>query len=483
MVNNTHCRGFCAIATGLLLAGSTEGFAPIRPLVSCSNKVPLRMGLGPKSEKSSKPKTTNKKGNPLKPKKTRGKNDKRNDDYNPKNAQKAARDREQAKQTNVPSQTSRAPPWQVLSAKDAAANVVAEKRRRQLVKDGIDVDEEPAPVRVKTLSKNMLSEADQGILKWRRFNPVTAPVGMQFVGSYLDHRLPPRLGVPEIAFLGRSNVGKSSLLNRLVPSGTDEARVGKTPGATASVNIYTLMEQSNKGGTQKAILGLADLPGFGYAKLSKEVQQSVQQAAERYLSKREELALGILLVDSRRVPSDDDRAILAALYDIGVPIVVVATKIDKLSKNELDRSMETIRDELGLAEGQPLQISSVTGEGTKALWTIIMEACEIRVDELKQKRERDNEQVEEVGGLAMDEDGNMMTFDDGEELAYDQGYDWIHGIEKVSYGGDANDFDPNAYEDDAVGDIDEDEVFAQSPDLTLKELKRAAKIMERDGKG
>jgi GTP-binding protein len=243
------------------------------------------------------------------------------------------------------------------------------------------------------------------------------------------------------------------------------------------------MEQSNKGGTQKAILGLADLPGFGYAKLSKEVQQSVQQAAERYLSKREELALGILLVDSRRVPSDDDRAILAALYDIGVPIVVVATKIDKLSKNELDRSMETIRDELGLAEGQPLQISSVTGEGTKALWTIIMEACEIRVDELKQKRERDNEQVEEVGGLAMDEDGNMMTFDDGEELAYDQGYDWIHGIEKVSYGGDANDFDPNAYEDDAVGDIDEDEVFAQSPDLTLKELKRAAKIMERDGKG
>jgi hypothetical protein len=112
-----------------------------------------------------------------------------------------------------------------------------------------------------------------------------------------------------------------------------------------------------------------------------------------------------------------------------------------------------------------------------------MEACEIRVDELKQKRERDNEQVEEVGGLAMDEDGNMMTFDDGEELAYDQGYDWIHGIEKVSYGGDANDFDPNAYEDDAVGDIDEDEVFAQSPDLTLKELKRAAKIMERDGKG
>lgn len=344
-----------------------------------------------------------------------------------------------------------------------------------------DIETKSEPKVVKTLSKNMLSTADQTVLKWRRFNPSTAISGISFVGSYLDHRLPPRLGVPEVAFLGRSNVGKSSLLNRLV--GTDGARVGKTPGATASVNLYTLKEtMPNK--KEKVILGLADLPGFGYAKLSKQVQQSVQEAAERYLSRREELALGILLVDSRRVPSDSDRAILAALYDIGVPIVVVATKIDKLTKNEVEQSMETIREELGLPNGQPLQISSVTGEGTKALWTIILEACETRVDELKLKLERSNEEVEEeVGGVEMDKDGNYMPFDDGEELAYDQGYDWIHGTNNIYFGQEESNrnVDPNGEVYDDLVQDDVQESFAQSADLSMKDLRRKAKRMERDG--
>ena len=112
--------------------------------------------------------------------------------------------------------------------------------------------------------------------------------------------------------------------------------MGKTPGATASVNLYSLNASAAK--KNRPLLAFADLPGFGYAKLSKEVKESVEMAAERYLGKRKELALGILLVDVRRVPSDDDRAVLTALYDMGVPILVVATKIDKIgSKNMLEK--------------------------------------------------------------------------------------------------------------------------------------------------
>lgn len=169
-----------------------------------------------------------------------------------------------------------------------------------------------------------------------------------------------------LPFFLRSNVGKSSLLNRLSSFSrreegfNDVARVGKTPGATASVNLYAFYDKK-----EKPLLGFVDLPGFGYAKLSKGIKESVQQTAEKYLGKRTELVLGILLVDIRRVPSEDDRIVLAALFDMGVPIVVVATKTDKLSKNEVEYRLEDIRDGLGLPEGQPMRVSSRTGEGDR----------------------------------------------------------------------------------------------------------------------
>jgi hypothetical protein len=122
-------------------------------------------------------------------------------------------------------QSSHAPPWQVVSKKDMARNVQAEKNRRELAQqEGIHNVKEEVAIKV---SKSFLSNEDKALLAWKRFSQ-SPQDEIDFLGAYLDKQLPPRLGAPEVAFLGRSNVGKSSLLNQLVNS--DTARVGKTPG-------------------------------------------------------------------------------------------------------------------------------------------------------------------------------------------------------------------------------------------------------------
>jgi GTP-binding protein len=208
--------------------------------------------------------------------------------------------------------------------------------------------------------------------------------------------------------------------------------VGKTPGATASVNLYALLAKDKRAGgsgnSQKPLLGFVDLPGFGFAKLSKDLKQSVEVAAERYLNKRskKELALCILLVDIRRVPSEEDRAVLAALYDLGAPLLVVATKIDKLTSNELSASLEVVRSGLGLPEGQPFHVSSSTGTGIRELWSIILDACEDRVNEIRGSLENGGrvsigDAEEDIGDtVPLDEEGNFV--DENDEM---EGYEWI----------------------------------------------------------
>jgi GTP-binding protein len=271
--------------------------------------------------------------------------------------------------------------------------------------------------------------------------------------------------------LGRSNVGKSSLLNCLIsPSSSSSsssssatktrARVGKTPGATASVNLYALSSSNNKSNNNnnKDLLAFADLPGFGYAKLSQARQASIQAAADHYLSRRgPALCLAILLVDIRRnVVSDDDVTILNALLDQGLPLLVVATKIDKLSSSEeAERCLLDIRQGLGLPRGQPLlAVSSVTGQGTRELWRIILEACESTVQELRRRYHNDNDKDEYSDDD--DEEDEAIAFEDNDDdVVYSQGYDWIRDIDNDDGDYDEQDSNDYAYDDD----IDDEEDY------------------------
>ncbi|KAL3938518.1 MAG: hypothetical protein SGARI_001710 [Bacillariaceae sp.] len=375
-----------------------------------------------------------------------------------------------------------------------AKNIEAEKERRKIAQEQ---GKHLSPAQLQEFqatfqrSTDFLSPADKSLLAWKPFALNTnSKHEVLFQGAFLNKQLPPRLGVPEVAFLGRSNVGKSSLLNKLVNK-SDLARVGKTPDSGKKKQNASYPE-SNK----KALLGLVDLPGFGYAKLDKQTKESVQETAERYLEKRDELALGVLLVDSRREPSVDDKAVLAALFDMGLPLIVVATKVDKFSSpQKVDEALDVINQELGLPEGQPLCISSVTGQGVKELWKIILEACEGRVEELRDTLEKggSSEDDDDVIIPSPKEQTEVEVFDDDADVAYSQGYDWVHGHGSVMYETEEGDYDEKEdifYEDqydngeelDMYDDPDlNDEDIVVPQKQTMKELRKRAKEMEKRG--
>jgi GTP-binding protein len=410
-----------------------------------------------------------------------------------------------------------APPWQTISTKDMNKNVEAEKNRR-LMSKGTGQHLTPSEIEETQIiyerSKSFLSPQDKLLCSWKPFALNSNKQEIKFQGAYLNKQLPPRLGVPEVAFLGRSNVGKSSLLNRLVGK-SDLARVGKTPGATASVNLYGIFDKvktkgqqtsdANNSNNDKPLLGLVDLPGFGYAKLDKGTQQSIQDTAENYLAKRKELALGILLVDSRRVPTMDDKAVLASLYDMGLPLMVVATKADKFSTQvQIDKSLEVINQELGLPKGQPLCISVVSGQGIKDLWRIVLEACEGHIDEFRNNVEQGKDNTEQERqpmnkGSSTTEPEYFEDDDDDAEIRYSQGYDWIQGSVMyegeegdASYddgdddyerrsGGSANEDDDNYDDDDESDDNASDNKNDVPQKETMKYLRKKAKEMEKRG--
>ncbi|MGB7985766.1 MAG: ribosome biogenesis GTP-binding protein YihA/YsxC [Terracidiphilus sp.] len=176
----------------------------------------------------------------------------------------------------------------------------------------------------------------------------------------------PTLGAPEIAFLGRSNVGKSSLLNTL--TGEKSAKVSSTPGRTRAINFFALLDQSQR---EKMIF--ADLPGYGYAKISKSISEGWPAFIEPYLAMRSTLKLCVCLVDSNVPTQHSDRQLIDWLRAEGRDFIVVATKVDRLSGNERTRSLLALKK--GLELDAILPISAKTGVGVKDLWVRIDAAC------------------------------------------------------------------------------------------------------------
>src|SRR3984957_13419259 len=183
-----------------------------------------------------------------------------------------------------------------------------------------------------------------------------------------DHFPPPT--VPEVAFLGRSNVGKSSLLNALV--GSKQAHVSSTPGRTQSINFFALHESA---ASMQPVLFFADLPGYGYAKISKSISAEWPKFIEPYLADRETLRLCVCLVDSNVPPQPRDIQLIDWLRSAGRDFVVVATKIDRLSGNERTRNLLALKKGLQLDEVLP--VSSKTGAGIKDLWAKIEESAKV----------------------------------------------------------------------------------------------------------
>lgn len=166
----------------------------------------------------------------------------------------------------------------------------------------------------------------------------------------------PEPTLPEVAFAGRSNVGKSSLINKVVHR-KKFARVSNTPGRTREINFFSVND----------LFILADLPGYGYARISKERREAWRPLIEGYLRGSPTLRGVVLLLDARRTPSDEDLQMLEFLAELGTPTVIVATKIDKLLKAERARRIETLALEAGVELEQIIPFSAVSGEGRDEL--------------------------------------------------------------------------------------------------------------------
>jgi GTP-binding protein len=158
--------------------------------------------------------------------------------------------------------------------------------------------------------------------------------------------------LPEIAFSGRSNVGKSSLLNALVRR-KSFARVSSTPGKTREINFFRVNDTFH----------LVDLPGYGYARVSKAARNAWRPLIEGYLRTSEHLRGVVQLIDSRHPPSDDDHRMMQFLAAVGVPTIVVATKVDKLKRADREPTLGALAAQLGVDDDQLIPFSAVTGEG------------------------------------------------------------------------------------------------------------------------
>ncbi len=192
----------------------------------------------------------------------------------------------------------------------------------------------------------------------------------KFLLSALSAAQFPAPSVPEIAFLGRSNVGKPSLLHALL--GTKQAKVSSTPGRTRAINFFTITDTPER---QQPQMYFADLPGYGYAKISKSISAEWPKFIEPYLTERPTLALCLCLVDSNIPPQQPDMQLIEFLKHAGRNLVVVATKADKLSGNGRAKAQAALKR--GFQVDDILLCSAETGAGLKELWGAIRNIAKI----------------------------------------------------------------------------------------------------------
>lgn len=186
----------------------------------------------------------------------------------------------------------------------------------------------------------------------------------EFVTSAPTPEALPELGLPEATFVGRSNVGKSSMIAAL--TGRKKlVRVSRRPGRTQAINFFRCR-------TSEGPLALVDLPGYGYAEAPAEERARWGPLITGYLSERAALCLIVLILDPRRRLSGDDETVLELLVNTGRPLVIAATKVDKLAKSKRKPALMALERETG---ARVLPFSALSGEGREQLWYVVAKAC------------------------------------------------------------------------------------------------------------
>lgn len=189
----------------------------------------------------------------------------------------------------------------------------------------------------------------------------------EFITSAVGPAQFPKDALPEIALAGRSNVGKSSLINRLI-NRKNLARTSSKPGKTQTLNYYFINSQ----------LYFVDLPGYGYAKVSKEQRAKWGKMIESYLTERDELKAVMHIIDLRHEPTADDRDMYSWMKHHDIPVIVVATKADKIPRGKWQKHLKIVRESLQVAKGDPIVLfSAETGEGKDLLWGEILRRTQV----------------------------------------------------------------------------------------------------------
>ena len=189
----------------------------------------------------------------------------------------------------------------------------------------------------------------------------------KFLKSAVSEQDYPTLALPEVAFVGRSNVGKSSLINQIIGQ-RGLVKTSSQPGKTQTINFFLI----------NRIVIFVDLPGYGFAKVPEKVRKNWQPMIEKYLSLRQELSLVVQLVDLRHDITALDHQMHQWLNAYQIPSVLVATKADKIGLQQRQRNLEKMKNTFPtMADKSIFAFSAKTGEGKQSLWKVIREACHI----------------------------------------------------------------------------------------------------------